>query len=594
MRNKKVISVILSVITLAAVLCSSFVSSASVFYIDGNAAVCPGTTRVYVDEKDYNYAWIDDVSLRDSSTSVVPLVLHPITDYPYSHTASEFVKECNNYAALFNVTDEILQSSILKTIRTAYYTLLASGAIKSDEQTMRAYNESMGIVYPFSQTTMTHMYTTLVYALLKTDIASAVLKQKVEIPRGTSVEGAVVLYLAKVCGMEIPSSVNTIAAFSYLFADQYVLEGSGLPVSKDPTEQEVYYWVRLSAAYKQGYDVPKDTPYLKVTQEQEEYVRYAYYASILTTKYGVHVDPGLLRQAILGGDKDTEIPRLVLKSMLDHGNTKYSADESVNSLFDKARADGFFELKDDFYTDIYDYEVTVSDESTEIWFTAFLVADQLVDGDSSKAKTYINGELVKNTSTSSVKLTGASTRFTVKIEYNDSKRKQTAEYSFTVKKSSSGSQVVGGVNVNINQPIGDIVNSAENSLSDLSDYMQNRTTSPYERDLSNYLNGGTLYDTANGSGGYSSFIETYPTDNNGNVATTSDPLATTQSSTAQAASVLSGVTQAIKDKPEYVATPIGLLAVGASAGYIFFKRRKNEEVIVENENITEVEDVDID
>lgn len=593
MRIKKALSVVLSVITLAAVCCGSFVSSASVFYIDGNAAVCPGTTRVYVDEKDYNYAWIDDVSVRDSSSSVVPLVLHPVTDYPYSHTADEFVDECNNYAALFNITDEILQSSILKTIRTAYYTLLASGAIKSDEQTMRAYNESKGIVYPFSPNTMTHMYTTLVYALLKTDIASAVLKQTVEIPRGTSIEGAVVLYLAKVCGMEVPASVNSIASFSYVFADQYVLEGSGLPVSDDPTEQEVYYWVKLLAAYKQGYDVPKDTPYSKVTQQQEEYVKYAYFASILTTKYGVHVDPGLLRQAILGGNKDTEIPRLVLKSMLGNVNTKYSENESISSLFDKAKADGYFDLKDDFYTDIYDYEVTVSDSSTDVWFTAFLVADQLVDGDSSKAKTYIDGKLVTNSSTNSVKLTGATTKFTVKIEYKDSERSQTAQYTFTVKKSSAGSQVVGGVNVDINQPIGNIIESAENSLSGLNDYMQNRTTSPYESDLRNYLNGETTY-AANGTGGYSSYLETYPTDNNGNVASSSDPLATTTAAAAQPTSVLSGVTQTIKDKPEVIATPIGLLAVGASAGYIFFRRRKKDEVIIETEDVTEIDDIDID
>ena len=105
MRFKKILSFMLSTMVLAAVCCSSFVSSASVFYIDGNAEVCPGTTKVYVDKKDYNYAWIDDVVMRDSSSSVVPLVLHPVTNYPYSHTADEFVDECNNYAALFNTSD---------------------------------------------------------------------------------------------------------------------------------------------------------------------------------------------------------------------------------------------------------------------------------------------------------------------------------------------------------------------------------------------------------------------------------------------------------------------------------------------------------
>ena len=44
--------------------------------------------------------------------------------------------------------------------------------------------------------------------------------------------------------------------------------------------------------------------------------------------------------------------------------------------------------------------------------------------------------------------------------------------------------------------------------------------------------------------------------------------------------------------PEYVATPIGLLAVGASAGYIFFRRRKNE-LFAEDNNDIKVDDVEI-
>lgn len=586
MRFKKILSFMLSTMVLAAVCCSSFVSSASVFYIDGNAEVCPGTTKVYVDKKDYNYAWIDDVVMRDSSSSVVPLVLHPVTNYPYSHTADEFVDECNNYAALFNASDGILQSSFYKTLSTAYYTLLASGAIKSDEQAMRAYNESQGITYPYSQNSMTHIYTTLVYALLKSDIASSVLKQQVDIPRGTTIEGAVVAYLSKVCGMNVPATVDSIEGFAYLFANQYVLEEANLPVSKDPSKDEVYYWVKVLAADKQGYSVSKTTPYAKVTQEEEKDVTNSYFASILTTKYGVYISPDLLETALLG-DKETNIPKLVLKSMLDSVNTKYSNSESIDSLFDKAKQEGFFELEDDFYSDIYDYEVTVSNDSTEVWFTAFLVADQLVDGSLTYAKTYINDKLVDNSSTNSIKLTGASTKFTVRIEYSDSKRYNKAIYTFTVNKNAAGSDTVGGISVDLDQPIGNILNSVEDSVNG---YIQNGNSSNGAVSTPNYSSNNTTY-AVNGN---SSLFETYPTDANGNVLVTSDPLATTEKAQQNTTSVLSGVTQTIIDKPEYVATPIGLLAVGASAGYIFFRRRKNDEVIIENENIDDPDDIDIE
>ncbi len=593
MKNKKIFSFILLVATIMTICCSPFISSASVFYIDGDAEVCPGSTRVYVDQSDYNYAWINDVVMRDSSSSVVPLVLHPLTAYPYSHTSEEFVSECNNYAALFNTSESILESSFYKTLSTAYYSLLASGKIKSDEQTMRAYNESRGITYPYSQGSMTHMYTTLVYALLKTDIASAVLNQEIEIPRGTSVEGAVVLYLAKVCGMNVPATTDSIESFAYQFANEYVLEESSLPVSKDPSKEEVYYWVKVLAADKQGYSVPKTTPYAKVSQKQETDVTNAYYASILTTKYGIYISPELLGQALVG-DKSTNVPKLVLKSMLDSVNITYSDNESIESLFDKAKVEGFFELEDDFYSDIYDYEVTVSSDSTEVWFTAFLVADQLVDGNVNYAKTYIDGKLVENSSTNSVKLTGDTTKFTVRIEYSDSKRYNKAEYTFTVKKSLSGSNVVGGINVDLNEPVENILGSVDSAVNN---YVQNSNSSGYAGSVSDYSStNSTTYALGESSStsNTSSLLETYPTDENGNVLVTSDPLATTEKAQENATSVLSGVTQTIKDKPEYVATPISLLAVGASAGYIFIKRRKNAEVIVENESIDDPDDIEIE
>lgn len=595
MRCKKMLAVLLLITVLSAFICSSFVSSASVFYIDGDATVCPGTTKNYVKPEEYNYAWIDDVVMRDSSMSVVPLVPHPVTDYPYSHTASEFVSECNNYAMLFEAGETILQSTFVKTLKTTYYSLLASGAITSSEPEMRAYNESRGITYPFDETATTHMYTTIVYALLKSDIASAILKQDIEIPRGTSVEGAVVIYLSKVCGMDVPSSVASIESFAYLFANEYVLEGSDVPVGKNPTQQEVYYWVKVLAAEKQGYEVDKVTPYANVTSDMETYVNNAYYASILTSKYGIYVSPTLLGKALDSGERSKAVPKLVLMSMLDSVNTEYSESQSIEDLFDMAKADGFFNLEDDFYTDIYDYEVTVSDTSTELWFTAFLVADQLTDGSIDNAKTYINGALVSNSSTNSVKLTGASTKFTVKIEYNDEQtgKYDEAEYNFTVKKSSDGSNVVGGINVNIGDPVGSVLGSAESAVSGYVQSGASHDTDYVDQDATTAATTYPIVDSSKYSEMHSSFLETYPTDENGNVIVTQDPLATTEKTetTTQAQSVLSSVTQTIKDKPEYVATPIGLLAVGASAGYIFFRRRKENEIIVEN---ADIDDIDLD
>ncbi|MBQ6874504.1 MAG: hypothetical protein IJO24_09465 [Clostridia bacterium] len=568
--------------------CGSFVSLASVYYENGQAKATPGQTKTYVPLEDYNYAWIDDVVVRDSSSSVTALTLVPVTESPYSHTLDQFVEECNNYTSLFNASEEVLESTFVTSLKALYYSLIASGVITETNTVMRTYNEEHGIVYPFVESELTQMYTAIVYVSLKTDLYGAILDKQIEIPRGTTVEGAIVNILSSMCNMNVPANVNSLSSFTYLFAEDYVVDEKKYPVSDEPSETEVYYWVRLAAADNAGYSVPTDVPYSAVTAEQEEYVLYAYYASILTQRYEVMVDPLLLRAALLSGEKEKKVPELVLKAMLDEVSISYEKNETTESLFEKAKAEGFFDLEAEFYTDIYNYRVYVSPENEQVWFTSYLVADQLVDGDIDCAETYINGNKVKNTSTTGVKLDNdIETTVVIEVLYDDGERSDKATYTFVIEKNANAADVNGNLNIDIADPIDSVLDSLSGAADNYMTGVEIPTAPTTKPNGSNTI---TTY-PVNGIGSGNKF-ETYPTDANGNVIGNNDALTTAKQEQTTVQVLDKSLTETVKENPEYVATPIGLLAVGASAGYIFFRRRKNELLAEENNDI-KVDDVEI-
>lgn len=588
MKSKRLLCFILTSMLLISACCGSFVSLASVYYENGQAKATPGQTKTYVPLEDYNYAWIDDVVVRDSSSSVTALTLVPVTESPYSHTLDQFVEECNNYTSLFNASEEVLESTFVTSLKALYYSLIASGVITETNTVMRTYNEENGIVYPFVESELTQMYTAIVYVSLKTDLYGAILDKQIEIPRGTTVEGAIVNILSSMCSMNVPANVNSLSSFTYLFAEDYVVDEKKYPVSDEPSETEVYYWVRLAAADNAGYSVPTDVPYSAVTAEQEEYVLYAYYASILTQRYEVMVDPLLLRAALLSGEKEKKIPELVLKAMLDEVSISYEKNETTESLFEKAKTEGFFDLEAEFYTDIYDYRVYVSPENEQVWFTSYLVADQLVDGDIDCAETYINGNKVKNTSTTGVKLDNdTETTVVIEVLYDDGERSDKATYTFVIEKNANAADVNGNLNIDIADPIDSVLDSLSGAADNYMTGVEIPTAPTTKPNGSNTI---TTY-PLNGIGSGNKF-ETYPTDANGNVIGNIDALTTAKQEQTTVQVLDKSLAETVKENPEYVATPIGLLAVGASAGYIFFRRRKNELFAEENNDI-KVDDVEI-
>ncbi len=579
MKIKKLITVIAAVI-IAAVLCfSNLFAFAGYYYSGGDLSANPGRTRKYLDLKDYNYAWLDDVIIRDSSTSVIPLVIHPAADSPDRVNFDEFRTECADVLSLNNATENNLTNKITDMLRTVYYIMVAYGYIDNDFQAMRSFNENYGIKYPSADDNFTGLYSAITYMCLNKDLYTKILKSDISIPMGTGVEEAVVRFAANLTKLELPGNVKTMPAFANLYAKENVLEDTGYPISENPTKEETLYWVKVKTCEAAGYEVPSDVRFDKLSSDEIELVNNSYVASLFTVRYEIMYDTDEVGKAMRSDNPSDSMAKLTIEGLLNDRQISYDDSQPMNVLFDKAAKEGCFRLEEEFYSDVYNYDIYVPVNATEVWITGFALADQLPGGSLDYVLTYVNGVLKKNNSTNKVPLSdGDQTIFKFKSYYTEGEESQKAEYTFRVIKSADASSENLPVAVDIGSPLddvssaltGSIISSARKSASDLTT-VPSTEKSPYTSSpLTTFsLNESTSRETTRNS----LFDETYPTDENGEVATVKSVL-NVDAEKETSGNPIQVLTAIVKENPVAVTAPVSVLALGAVAGFVFTKKRR--------------------
>jgi hypothetical protein len=79
----------------------------------------------------------------------------------------------------------------------------------------------------------------------------------------------------------------------------------------------------------------------------------------------------------------------------------------------------------------------------------------------------------------------------------------------------------------------------------------------------------------------------YETDENGNIITTT--AFDYDQNTTEKQNIIDKTVETVKEKPEIIAAPTGLIAVGAFAGYLMSKKHRDSEAYLESENADEEE-----
>ena len=557
----------------------------------------------------YNYAWLDNMIIRDDPMAATQSHIIPKpTDYPYSKTYDQFLEESGDYKEIMTLDRETVTAAYDEVVNVMYYLVVAMG-MTDDIDTMKQYLTDNGIRIPANTTPDENAEIAVVYAAIKYDAVYTLYGKRVSFPVGTTLDGAVVTIVAALTGTVVPSGVENLAGYAVYCTKAYVTSVDGLPVSTNPSEEEIFYWAKVILASSSGdYKVPVEV-YPETTPAQKEYVDYAYYASILSDLYDVKIDPIKLIIAVQDGDP-LSVQKLILKTMLDEKNVSYDANAGCQKLFDLACQNGCFNLEEEFYSDVLRYEIEVAQNCEKIWFTPFALSGLLEGGSDEYLSLKLNGNPVAASSTTGVVLNPALSTETVYLEssYNAPDRQDVAVYEFKIVKNpalngernpETENDLVAGVEQYINTivpvdsgaastVIDGVIQSVDAAVQNGGEGDGILTT--YNTDVPGVT--GSAGATSTTSGFDFAYLDdlingVYETDEFGNIITTTafdyEQYTTTENS------IVDRTVQTVKENPEIVAAPTGIIAVGAFAGYLLTKKHRDSEAYIKTEEDEDTE-----
>ena len=594
MKIKRLCSFLLVLLILAGLACAPFYASASVTANSGKLQILPGHPRSA--SPVYSKAWLDNIVIRDSASAVTVARLVPKDAYPYSHTFDEFVTEVNNYSVLNLINEKTVSSAYDDVITVMYYMVTALG-MTGDSASMKKYIRSKGITIPPLETAEDEIKIAVVYAALKYDAVYTLYNKKVTFPQGISLDGAICVILAALTGTFLPSGVDTLSGFAVNSVKTYISQFDSLPVSNNPGNDEIFHWAKVITASANDYTVPVEA-YVTLTGEEKEYVDYAYFASILDKVYDVKLDPVKLADADKSEERNS-VQTLILQTMLDESGVDYSIDDSCEALFKAACENGRFPLDEEFYSDIFSYDLYVASDCQKVWFTPFALASQ-VGGDDAYLTIYLGEKEMSPDQTVAYVLDASKDKevINLKVVYAEpDSTPETVLYRFSVvrKAAAAGNGesqnsltaeiqgmldgVIPADNEKANAIVNNIMSQVDSALSTTASINNGNV-------LTTYAAGTTA------SGGYDSspkkssdgvdfgYLEQLISETFADVGEASKALEMFGTSgKEQSRSFVQKTVQTIRENPEVAVAPTGIIALGGLGGYIWTRRRKTADEI---------------
>lgn len=594
MKAKRILACIVVMILLI-VTALSPMSVFAVTFDSENYQLRPGNTQA--SNPEYNMAWLNQLFVRDDVMAIKTARLVPKAEYPYRVTYEEFIAEAGDLVKLYSLDEQTVEDTFGTSLEIFVYLVTAMG-MTTDYDTMLSYIASQGIRMPSEMNTSDKMMVSAVYAAMKYNAVYVITGTELSIPRGTTLEGAAVNIIGAFMSIHVPSEINSFLGLGVYAMKDYIEQLNEVPLTDNPSNEEVFHWIKAAAASKKGYPIPLIS-YDNTTDIQKEYVDYSYCASVLDNVYDITIDTFALMEA--DKTRDTAvIAKLIVTTMLDEKGVSYNENASCENLFKLACENGGFDLEEEFYSDIYNYDLYVNDSCEKLWFTPFALADQ-IGGDVKYISIDLNGAKIGSASTTYVALDKTKKQETVKmkVNYDDGAGvSEVALYSFNViKVKDTSSQVHSDDLVSqIQASIDSVVPQDNITANTVLDGVYNLVTSVSQQIEENASRSEEernsiipTYPDATASAGYSGnaqkvndgvdfdylkelFGETYAQNE---ISVTSSYLADKDNNT----TVASRAAEVIKENPEIVVAPTSIAAVGGLAGYLFFKKRKPTEFL---------------
>ncbi len=371
-KSAKILSFLLTVVLLITSLSTSAFAKdfAPKFDISN-----PGIQTQYIYSEN-DVSWIRKLVVKEDMLSpegiATEAVLHPVTDYPYTTDAPHFKAEVEECTKTYTLDKDSQRAAYLYLIKQVGALSLISEPTVSD-QTKADWLRAQGIVISQEDEEDPEkvLMISALYAMMRNDLYYVYTGEHLTIPEGTSLEQAIVIYLASLSGQG-----SMLASFIYKFFGH----------SSFGDLEDYMYYTSLMALYTNGYVNATEIPQLsrsevyrrvaimtirgyglaidaeKATHEE---LQQKYLTAMLGTHYKVTLDP----ESLVKAANNQSIAYYILQRMayedskLTISQTKYSFENCFKIVLQKTDR---FDLKKEFYSDIYEYNVYLESNRSNI------------------------------------------------------------------------------------------------------------------------------------------------------------------------------------------------------------------------------------
>ncbi len=330
----------------------------------------PAFASVFTFETQYEYksadpAWLTDLvikeDLNDLSATLGRCTLIAQADYPYTETAASFRSEVEQFCELYSLKESTMKASSVYFIELLGANSSVFAAQATDTQ-VRTYLENEGVVYPESPSTDVNLLAKALYTAM---VAGTFKDLDANAYAGMQLEKALTAFVVRMSGFSEKDLADWIPGGTLASLEDYTLAvsrmtlwSSGYEVTAETPADEVYKLMAVMTIRNLGISVDPSVSF--------EELKGIYTAALLGKKYDITLDPDRLTEA----QKNNEAAFYVLKLIgQKQGLTVRAENGSFEDafLFVASHTDLFDIEEDEFYADIYRYDIYLTAPRSSLW-----------------------------------------------------------------------------------------------------------------------------------------------------------------------------------------------------------------------------------
>ncbi len=327
----------------------------------------------------YRESWLRNLIVKEDiltpSGVLSPSILKPVTDYPYTQTEASFAEEVASYVDMYTLDDDSQKAAYLYLFRQLDALTIISEPSVSDDAKI-AYLKNEGIVIPgdVKDDSTKMLMVGALYAFMRNDFHYVVSGEpEPEIPRGTGLEEALMMYMMTVSGQGkvLPQFVSKYFGVTVTTLDDYVyystlytLWVNGYVKSNEIStipRGEVYRRMAIFEIEQHGITIDASTA-------TDEELRLKYMCAGLGDQYRVDLNWQKLGKHLSANSVPFYILQLIGNK---EGNLTLPDSYTYEKAFSKVcKNTTYFDLSDKFYADIASYTVKLDYKRDTVSFRA--------------------------------------------------------------------------------------------------------------------------------------------------------------------------------------------------------------------------------